>query len=263
MPRNPSPDKAPFVPERQQHQHICTECGEPFLSPTTTAKACSDRCKMRRSRRRKSEGSTFREYAVDTGDIQAAMENAKSAAVDQLPTVAREILGEELRPAIREALTSEVLKGIGDMVDLLPLMNEALRDSLQATRMVRDAEGKPIEGRDGQYIVEPDSAERMKASALVLKYTLGQAGLAPQPEAPEQAPMIINFPTMPALPGYIEGDEPLDLPQLPEGHRECDICREAKPASEFVAASNRCAVCNEEQRTRIQAEIDKRTGGAT
>lgn len=217
---------------------------------------------MRRTARKRRLGERFTDFAIDVGAVQAAMGNATSAAVDKLPEVAREILGEELRPAIREALTAEVLKGIGDMVELLPLLNDALRDSLTASRVVMNAEGDIVYGDDGEPRMQADSAERMKAAALVLKYTLGQAGLAPQPEAPEQAPMIIQFPTMPPPPAWIDGDEPQELAALPEGSRECDICQTIKPANEFVAASNRCQTCQAAQRVRIQAAIEERTGGA-
>lgn len=214
---------------------------------------------MARSRRKNKQGSAFTDFAIDTGETQAAMENATSQAIDDLPAVAREVLADELRPHIREQLTSDVLQGIGDMVNLMPLVQAALADDLSAlTPMFVEGTGDPLLDEHGEQFFLPDYDRRQKAVGMVLKYTLGQAGLAPQPEAPEQAPITVVFPTMPAPPPRIEVDTEgvaIEVLELEEGERQCDICNLAKPVAEFVGSSPRCTSCHGAQRARIEAAI--------
>lgn len=239
-------------------QFICTECGDPFLTNTSGAKTCGATCRQRR-KRRFDKNADAPEFAVDRNTTLAAMQDAKSQALDDLPAVAREVLADELRPAVREALSGRVLQSIGDMVELLPLVQDALRDDLTAQTPLLDSNGDAIRDSDGSVVYLPDYDRRAKAVALVAKYTVGQPGLAPQPEMPEQAPLVINFPTMPAPADHIEGAAVEELPELSEGERICDICREAKDAAEFVGDSPRCQACHDGQRARIEAAIAERT----
>src|SRR4051812_6048830 len=189
------------------------------MSRSPRSKVCNEpkgRCQMRRQRRKRRDGEKFTEFATEFGGVPEAMENATSQALHRLPEAAFETLKAELAPVVREKLTDEVLRGIGDMVGLLAMTQDALKESLTAVRLVTDATGNPVLDRDGEPLYVPDSAERMKAAGYVLKYTLGQPGLAPQPEAPETAPITVVFPTMPAPPNHIDGDEPVELPELPE-----------------------------------------------
>ncbi len=242
-------------------QFICTECGHPFVSTSASAKTCGSACRQRRHRRFAADPAAS-EFSINVSPTLEAMQNASAQALDDLPNVARDVLAEELRPAVREALTGRVLESIGDMVNLLPLAQEALRDDLSARVPLLDGNGDAIRDADGSLVWIVDHDRRSKATALVMKYTVGQPGLAPQPEAPEQAPLIINFPTMPAPPDHIDGGAVEELPELAEGERICDICREAKPAAEFVGDSPRCQVCHDAQRARIDAAIAARTAAA-
>lgn len=240
-------------------QHICTECGSPFVSRNATAKTCTPKCRTARNRRHKKAGDAAAEFASEQSHLELVLEKATSAAVDRLPEAAFAALKEELAPVVREALTDEVLRGIGGMVGLLPLMIEGLKESLQATRLVTDSEGGVVYGRDGEPMMVPDHGERAKALALGLKYTVGQPGLAPQPEAPETAPITVIFPAMPAPTQQSVDSTAEALPELVEGERLCDMCRTAKPADEFVGSSNRCAICHEANGARARAAITERT----
>lgn len=242
-------------------QFICTECGHPFMSANASSRTCGDRCRQRRHRRFERDPNAP-EFAIDVSHVAEAMQNARAQALDDLPAVAREVLAEELRPAVREALTGAVLQSIGDMVGLMPLVQAALTDDLQASVPLLDSDGNPIRDADGSIVFLTDHERRSKAVALVMKYTVGQPGLAPQPEAPEQAPLIINFPTMPAPPDHIEGEANEEPLELEEGHRVCDICQESKPTDEFVGDAPRCQVCHDAQRARIEAAIAERTAHA-
>lgn len=236
-------------------QHVCTECPTMFVG-SSSAKTCSDACRNKRSRRRKRQGAAFTEFDREAGEIQAAMDSATEALLDDLPAVAREVMADELRPIFREHLSGAVLQGIGDMVGLLPRAQAALELQLEAERMVLDSEGTPVMV-DGQPLMVPDHAMRDKAIAHVLRYTVGQPGLAPQPEAPEQAPIIVNFGGMPPPTGYVDGTA--DVVELGMNERLCDTCGVAKDVTEFVGGSSRCEECHEKNRARVQLAIEERT----
>ena len=115
---------------------------------------------------------------------------------------------------------------------------------------------------DGYPIMVPDYDRRLKAAALVMKYTVGQPGLAPQPEAPDTAPLVVHFGSMPPVSQEIEGAAE-EILELEEGERQCDICGHRKPSDEFVGSSNRCAVCHANNETRARAAIAERTKGTS
>lgn len=242
-----------------QIQKLCSECGEPFIAEKASAKTCSDLHRTARNRRRKRQGEFFTEFADGHEDIEIVLQKATSAAVDRLPEAAFDALKQELAPVMREALTADVLQGIGGMVGLLPLMIQGLQESLTATKLVLDGEGNIVAGPDGELLWVPDHTERAKALALGLKYTVGQPGLAPQPEAPEQAPITVIFPAMPAPTQQATDATAEELPQLAEGERLCDICTTPKPAREFVGSSNRCLPCHAANGVRARAAIEERT----
>lgn len=245
------------------HQCICTECGKPFLSSAAGAKTCSQSHRNMRSRRKKRQAGAFTEFAQEQGGTQAAMQRAADEALENLPAVAREVLADELRPVVREHLSGRVLQSIGDMVDLLPLAQDALREDLTAVRLVMDGDGNPIADGDSPdgWMYAPDGDRRQKAVALVLKYTVGQPGLAPQPEAPAQAPMVVHFNGMPAPSGFV--DATAEVIELGMNERLCDTCHEPKDVTEFVGGSNRCETCHEANRERVQAAIAERTQNAS
>ncbi len=242
-------------------QRVCTECGTPFVARTALAKTCCDAHRIRRSRRRKRQGADFTEFDTETGTTQAAMEAARQEALDDLPAVAREVLAEALRPVVREKLTDSVLQSIGAMIDLLPLAQDALREDLLAVRPLLDGEGDIVYGKDGEPVYTVDGDRRSKATALVLKYTVGQPGLSPQPEAPAQAPMVVNFNGMPAPTGFV--DSTAEQVVLGLNERLCDTCDSVKDVTLFVGGSSRCEACHEANRARVQLAIEERTANAS
>lgn len=237
-------------------QHVCSECPAVFVGPPTS-KTCSNACRSKRRRRKASQGSDFTERDHNAGDIQAAIEQAKEAALADLPAVARERLGAQLDPIIRENLSGDVLASIGNMVGrLLPMAEAALEAQLGAERLVTDSEGNPVIV-DGEPLMLPDHQMRDKAIGHVFKATIHQPGLAPQPEAPEQAAIVVNFGGMPPPTGYVDGTAaPIELGM---NERQCDVCERVKDVTEFVGGSSRCETCHEEQRARIQLAIEERT----
>jgi hypothetical protein len=244
-----------------QH-HICTECGSPFVAQKG-AKTCDEKCRKRRSVRKAQQGANFTEFSVEAGPVQASMALAVEAGVADLPSIARDVLAEELRPVLREALTGRVLESIGTMVsDLLPLALSALRDDLEALRPASDSAGLLLHDDDGEFLMLPDYDRRQKAYQLVVKNTIAQPGLAPQPEAPDAAPIIVQFPEGMAMPSppTVDGEAVEAPPQheLEPGQRQCDSCGLAKVEAEFVAGSERCWACHGKGEARVRAAIEAR-----
>lgn len=244
----------------QVHQHVCTECGKPFTTAGKQGVTCSHSCRTMRSRRRKAQGDKFSHYKLDPGSVQQKVDQAAKLALDRLPEIAREVLAEELRPAVREHLTGQVLTSIADMLNLIPLAQQALREDLEAWDPIYDDKGEVLLDEDGQPHRKVNRDARARATSLVMKYTVGQPGLAPQPDTPDAAPIVINFASMPGLPSHIDGDAHEDIELLP-GQRVCDICSLAKDPDEFSGMSSRCLACHAANTERVLAAIEERAGG--
>lgn len=241
-------------------QRVCSECPTPFVTTSPRAKTCSGSCRSKRKRRLD---------AGDTADVAGgnnaakAIAKAKKATMDDLPAVVREVMAEEVRPVVREALSSRVLEAIGSMTELIPLMFDALKDDLVAQEPCVDpATGEHVTMMDGTPVYTVDYDRRSKARDLVAKYTLGQPGLAPQPEAAANAPITVVFPGMSQPePIYIRAadaiaDAPLELPAgVSDDARMCDLCHDWKEPVELVGDSDRCYPCHEAARVKMEARL--------
>lgn len=197
----------------------CTECGESVVAPRIT---CGPTCRSRRSRRIR--------------DRRASGREVNRLVTDEAERAAQEILKDELKPVVREALTEEVLAGIQSMIGHVPAAIEAAAADLASD----------------------DDVTRQKAYTLILKHTLGSSNLVPDINAEKQQELTVHFnlPRPEAARSaewtVAEGDDPV------EG-RECDSCSTVKPASEFVGESHRCRVCFE----RMRAAADTYLGAGT
>lgn len=252
MPGSPAP--AP----RDAKQVICRECGDPFLSSSGRAIVCGKACTARRVRRRKRQGGTFTEWASDFSHDVAEMEKATSQALDDLPNVARDVLAEQIRPAIDKALVQEgVLESLAAMVGLMPRVVAGLAADLDAMKFVYDFEGKPVRDADGEHLQEPDQDTRNRAKSHLLKYTAGMPGLAPQPEAQAMAPLVVNFTGMQAMVAAPVDASVVELIAEVEAgtSRVCDSCGLAKPVDEFVGGSERCQECHGKVRERAMLRL--------
>ena len=125
--------------------------------------------------------------------------------------IAAPILQEELRPLIRERITTEVLDGIATLAKLTPRAVELLAEDLE----------------------DADPTVRQKAYTLVMRYTMGTKAL----DQDNSKNLNVNF----AMPR--PGDTPDALPADATEVRTCERCHEDKPLAEFEGAAVRCRAC--------------------
>lgn len=211
----------------------CSECENLLEGRLSNAKTCSNACRNKRSRRlrraRKQGGRP------PLPEHQRVLSQAANGAVKDL---AHEVAKEELRPVVREAITDDVLKAIDGLVKLTPQAIQALTLDLASS----------------------DDQVRQKATALILRYTLGNQSVAPAPAEQQPAPMQVVF-NMPrpgsTEPGVSVDSGTAEIPEAVEDTRECQDCREWKVDAEFVAGSDRCQSCYD----GLQARIAERFGG--
>jgi hypothetical protein len=185
--------------------------GSPKPAGTKTdTPACRNK-RSRRIRAAKREANQKSPYAPELQDMAAA---AQGKAVD----VAQQVMAEELRPIVREAITHDVLQAISRLVGL---------------------NGEAIDVLKAQLTNEDDTIAQ-RAATLILKYTMGNPSVAPPPSQQAPAPMSVVF-NIPR-----PGDETAALEPAPSDAvelRECGDCNENKPGDEFVGASSRCKDC--------------------
>lgn len=207
----------------------CSECSAPLINEDGTpkpagTKTCCTAHKSKRARRIKAAKRAASEkspYAPELQDMAAA---AQGKAVD----VAQQVMAEELRPIVREAITHDVLQAIETLVGL----NE---DAIAVLKTQLESEDETIQQR---------------AATLILKYTLGNPSVAPPPTEKAPAPMSVTF-NIPR-PGDMSQPEvePGDAVEL----RQCGDCATEKPGDEFVGASTRCKDCF----AALHATLDER-----
>lgn len=206
----------------------CSECGESLAGKGPRAKTCGDNCRGKRSRRLKRQRE---ELMAASAEAHRYPDHAKQFSdvikYDQ-EDVAREVMAEELRPVVREAITEDVLRGIQKLLAITPKAIDCMAEDLESEDLVI----------------------RQRAYSLIAKYTLGQGGLVGKEDTTQQG-MVVNF-NLPRPGDTVEGDAAaveLETAEL----RTCDMCEVEKPITEFVAGSYRCVECFESQRQAAAA----------
>lgn len=201
----------------------CSECDELLYNPA--AKTCGPVHRKRRQARIKRQ----RQDAL--AKANEAHSPAHHAAVRDEATiakVAREVMKDELKPVVREAITEDVMRGVQRLVSLTPKMVELIE---------RDMNGE-----------DRDLAQ--KAYTLVARYTLGNQSILPKDEASAQ-PMQVVF-NMPR-PGDANSEAlpvAIDVPDATE-LRQCMECGADKPVTDFEGPSERCTDCHEAKRAAV------------
>jgi uncharacterized protein YciI len=216
----------------------CPECGRLFVVKRADTVTCSPKCRSRR-KRRQDKGVP---EALLTAEAQAHLEEIRKVADEGAIAVAGEILREEIRPIVREALTADVLSAISDLVALTPLMVAGLKEELTGAPLRDPETGLPLK-INGEPIIAVDADRRLKAIQLLARYTIGAPGLAPQPDVKER-PIAISFGDIPR-PDWYGTDQ-----------RECDICLQPRLEAEFVDGSSRCTHCQAELEAQAAALVE-------
>jgi predicted nucleic acid-binding Zn-ribbon protein len=208
-------------------QRVCTECGDIFAVGRSDQLTCSGKCRTRKSRR-EAKGLPEPFGAARRAELLAGI---RAVAEEGAIGMAREIMAAEIAPVVREALTSEVLAAIGELVAMSPMMVAAMKEELTGTPVWSD--GQMLMGKDGNPLLAVDPDRRLKVLALWAKYTMGSPALAPQ--APQEAapPIAINFGAVPR-PDYGANST---------ATRECAICEEPRTDEDFIDGSDRCRDC--------------------
>lgn len=209
---------------------VCTECGTPLPGSDPRRKTCGDPCRSKRSRRlkrQKFEASHARKRNYN--DEERALNRAVRS---ELQDVGHEVLKEELQPVVREAITEETVKAIGDLVKLTPTVVEKLTEDLESD----------------------DPAIRQRAYTLVAKYTIGHPAIVQPTDDPGQKQIVVNF-ALPRPGEEVQGQEAAVEVEADE-MRQCDKCGADKPVTQFIAGSSRCVECYEEQQAQAQRILE-------
>lgn len=201
---------------------VCTECGASLAGRSTNAYTCCDAHRKQRQRRRAEEKAERANRAATGSEL------VKRRVKD----VAHDVLKEELRPIVREAITEDAIRALDKMIGLTGKAVEVLE---------RDMEGD-------------DFVLASRAANTVIKYTVGHpAVIRPQEEASHGMQVIFQLPrpdqpTPMPIEGEAEDDEDT-------GQRRCDICHELKPVSDFEGDSDRCTACFTQWREQVLHSI--------
>lgn len=201
----------------------CSECGGSLAHKRPGSKTCTDHCRQKRSRRLKRHRS---ELGKNNHSNPEELRQLADYVRYEAPDVAKNIISDELRPVVREAITEDVLRAIDKMVSLTPRVVQAIEEDLHGE----------------------DQTLRQRAYTLVAKYTIGHHALVTPKDADPNQQLVVNF----NLPrpdsqggGSMEYDEPEEL-------RTCDSCGQIKQGWDFVATSNRCQQCFDTQQGKIK-----------
>jgi hypothetical protein len=210
-------------------KHPCSECGK--LIPLTRI-TCDSNCRSKRARRKKRERKQASIKANQAQRLEEHQEAVAAVVRGDVPEVANELIKEELRPMVRDAITGEVLGAIKSMVNLAPQAVAALALDMQSS----------------------DEKVRQKAYELWFRYTVGQKDLHSPDQEQATAPITINF-DMPRP--DMAGEHGEEVIEEAEELRECEHCGEEKPTSEFIEGSTRCQVCHEALEIQVQQRLGK------
>lgn len=215
---------------------ICSECPNPLTGKGPHTKTCSPKCRSARSRRIKRNKAEAGEASAATPVARELRARVEGERDDQL----HKVVEEELRPVVREAITEDTLRAIGDLVGLTSTAVAAIADDLGSI----------------------DAVIRQRAYSLVMKYTVGHGAIVAPIDQDRTQPIVVNF-DLPR-PAPIEGEAVLDTsePEVTDAVevKTCDMCGHEGPAQDFAANSTRCNDCYAKQRARADEFLKDHAG---
>lgn len=220
---------------------LCSEpgCGNVLRDkhggpPVSGQMTCGRSCRDKRPRRLKREKAERDAQLAKNRELPEHLKPISDIVNREVADITNKVLKAAIIPIVQEALTPDVLAGLGKLVALLP-------DAI-------DALGEDIRGED------PDL--RQRAYTLLLKYTAGNTTIAPAPTEKAASPMTVVF-EMPR-PGdaakpvltHVGHEEIVEI-------RDCVECEATKPVTEFVDQSTRCLMCQKVLEDMIATRFDK------
>lgn len=214
---------------------LCSECGGSLAGKKSNAKTCSESCRRKRSRRLRGEAKE-RDYVERLPEPVQAIRDAVAGRRDD---VVDRVVQEELRPVVREAITEDTLRAIQDLIALTPEVVTAISEDLRSD----------------------DATIRQKAYSLIARYTIGHPAIVRPPEDDGDKQLVVNF-NIPRPGPVPQNEEPVIEAEQPAveledaDSRQCDMCGDDKPLTEFVAGSYRCVECYGKQQDRAAHLFD-------
>lgn len=206
----------------QKLNRTCSECGKSLAGRPAGTMTCDAKCRARKTRRIAREGREAKSRAVEARYPEHHRE-AMEATVAKARDVAADVMAEELRPIVREAMTDAVLSSVRDLISLTPRAIQRLNEDM-----------------DSQ-----DEQIRQRAYTLLLRYTMGNPTVAPPPADLAPAPMQVHF-HMPR-PDTTDTGEVIEAAAVEA--RTCMECKQDR--TEFVAGSDRCVECHDALQLRV------------
>jgi hypothetical protein len=212
----------------------CSECGASLDGKAPQTRTCSDVCRTNRSRRLRAA----KVKSGETRSLSPEQEAAADFATGERDDVARQVVAEELRPVVREIIDEKVMNGVRDMIGLTPAAVKAIEEDLQSD----------------------DAVIRQRAYSLVVKYTIGHSALVRPPEEEAGKMMVVNFQMPRPGDGDVVDSDAVTVDIQDDEIRQCDMCNEDKPVTEFIANSSRCRECYDKQRSAAAGMIESNAG---
>lgn len=137
--------------------------------------------------------------------------------------VIAQVVREEARPIVREALNERVMEALHDLVHLTPQLVQNLANDLQ----------------------DPDPVVRQKSQAVVARYTLGMA--AKDDDAGKDKALEVNINVPRAAPDAVPVAPEASAAVLPSAEdvatRVCEDCQRELHVEEFEGEAPRCMQC--------------------
>lgn len=207
---------------------VCSECSTPLENPRRNQKTCGKKkCRDQRYRRL----AAMRKERGQNAALPDHLKDLSAVVRGETKDIGREVIKEELRPIVRESLTSDVLHSVGALVQMVPKAIERIQEDLDS----------------------PDETIRQRAYTLLLKYTMGNPSVAPGPAEAAPSPMSVVF-NLPRPGSPEDSTSPVQVEDVVE-LQQCVECGTERPLHEFVAGSSRCVPCQKALEEKVYARF--------
>lgn len=177
-----------------------------------------------------------RQRRRDKAHVPTMPDKELGALIDaQRTAIIQQVMADEIRPVVREAIDQDAIGAIKGMVGLAPAAILVLSELLKSS----------------------DEVTRSRAAQTIVKYTMGNALVTP-PRA-DQGEKLVIINQLPDAPVRVDAESTSDdIPELSTNDdelRRCDTCRLYKPLDQFPGGGPRCQQCLDERKESVIAEF--------